>query len=207
MNKTRLKKYASLIARVGANVQKGQEVVIYAELDQPEFVKMVVDECYKAGAKFVSVEWDYQPISKLHYRHCSKTVLGTVHEWQVEKIKRRVEVLPASIYLISEDPDGLAGVNQEKLAYAMRTYISTFIGQFLDNFIFSLIVFVGFAPIFWSGFSWTPLQCATCALTGAIAELIMEIIFSPIGYNITKRWRKDGVGREYLDFVERNKNK
>lgn len=120
MNKTRLKKYASLIARVGANVKKGQEVVIYADLDQPEFVKMVVDECYKAGAKAVSVEWDYQPISKLHYRHCSKTVLGTVHEWQVAKIKRRIDVLPASIYLISDDPDGMAGVNQEKLAYAMR---------------------------------------------------------------------------------------
>ena len=51
MNKKRLQKYASLIARTGANVQKGQEVFITAELDQPEFVKMVVDECYKAGAK------------------------------------------------------------------------------------------------------------------------------------------------------------
>ena len=120
MNKTRLKKYAALIARVGANVKKGQEVIIYAELDQPDFVRMVVDECYKAGAKFVSVEWDYQPLAKLHYRHCSKTVLGTIHDWQVAKIKRRVEVLPACIYLISEDPDGLAGINQEKMAYAMR---------------------------------------------------------------------------------------
>ena len=44
MNKTRLKKYANLIARCGVNVQKGQEVMISAQLDQPEFVKMVVDE-------------------------------------------------------------------------------------------------------------------------------------------------------------------
>ena len=55
-----------------------------------------------------------------------------------------------------KDPDG-------KLAYAMRTYVSTFIGQFLDNFIFSVIVFVGFAPVFWDGFHWTVLQCAMCA--------------------------------------------
>ena len=54
MNKTRLKKYANLIARCGVNVQKGQEVIVMAELDQPEFVKMVVDECYKLGAKKVS---------------------------------------------------------------------------------------------------------------------------------------------------------
>lgn len=97
-------------------------------------------------------------------------------------------------------PDG-------KLAYAMRTYISTFIGQFFDNFIFSVIVFVFFAPIFWDGFCWTVLQCAMCALTGAIAELIMEIIFSPIGYRIAKKWRLESVGKEYFEFIEKEKQK
>ncbi|MBQ8371792.1 MAG: queuosine precursor transporter [Clostridia bacterium] len=92
-------------------------------------------------------------------------------------------------------PDG-------RLAFAMRTYVSTFIGQFLDNFIFSLIVFVGFAPLFWDGFSWTVLQCAMCALTGAVAELIMEILFSPIGYRIATRWKSNAVGREYFDYVK-----
>ena len=46
MNKTILRKYARLIAAVGANVQKGQEVFITAGLDQPEFVAMVVEACY-----------------------------------------------------------------------------------------------------------------------------------------------------------------
>lgn len=90
-----------------------------------------------------------------------------------------------------------------KAAYAMRTYVSTFVGQFMDNFIFSLIVFVGFAPVFWNGFHWSVLQCAMCALTGAVAELMMEVLFSPIGYKITTRWRESRVGREYLDFVQK----
>ena len=90
-----------------------------------------------------------------------------------------------------------------KLAFATRTYVSTFIGQFLDNFIFSVIVFVLFAPIFWNGFCWTWLQCAMCALTGAVAELIMEIIFSPVGYRITKKWREEELGAEYLSYVKR----
>jgi uncharacterized integral membrane protein (TIGR00697 family) len=89
-----------------------------------------------------------------------------------------------------------------KAAYATRTYVSTFIGQFLDNFIFSVIVFVLFAPLFWNGFCWTVLQCAACALTGAIAELLMEIVFSPIGYRITKKWQAENVGKAYLDYVE-----
>jgi uncharacterized integral membrane protein (TIGR00697 family) len=92
-----------------------------------------------------------------------------------------------------------------KLAYAARTYVSTFIGQFLDNFIFSVIVFSFFAPIFWDGFHWTWIQCAMCALTGAVAELIMEIVFSPIGYRITRRWQKEAGGKEYLDFVRMEK--
>ena len=120
MNKTRLKEYARLIARIGANVQKGQEVVINAELDQPEFVKLVVDECYKAGAKKVMVEWTYQPLTKSNVRYCSKTTLGKVEDWQIKKLEHRLETLPAMIYLISEDPDGLAGINQEKLTYSMR---------------------------------------------------------------------------------------
>ena len=98
------------------------------------------------------------------------------------------------------DPNG-------KLAFAVRTYVSTFFGQFFDNFIFSVIVFVFFAPIFWDGFHWTVLQCTTCALTGAVAELIMEILFSPIGYRITQRWRAEAVGKEYLDHLERGKKR
>ena len=89
-----------------------------------------------------------------------------------------------------------------KAAYVTRAYVSTFIGQFIDNFIFSVIVFVGFAPIYWNGFHWTVLQCAMCALTGAVAELIMEIVFSPIGYRITKRWHKEAIGKEYLNYVK-----
>ena len=119
MNKTRLRKYANLIARCGVNVQKGQEVVINAGLDQPEFVKMVVEECYKAGPKEASVEWHYQPLTKAHVRYCSDKVLATVEKWQVEKLEHRAEVLPCMIHLISDDPDGLAGINQKKMAKSM----------------------------------------------------------------------------------------
>lgn len=119
MNKTRLKKYANLIAKCGVNVQKGQEVVVNAGLDQPEFVKMVVEECYKAGAKRVSVEWSYQPLTKLNVRYCTEKVLSTMEKWQIEKLEHRAEVLPCMIHLISEDPDGLAGINQKKMAKSM----------------------------------------------------------------------------------------
>lgn len=93
-----------------------------------------------------------------------------------------------------KNPDG-------KLAFATQSYVSTFVGQFLDNLIFSVIVFVWFAPIFWNGFHWTLLQCVTCALTGAVAELIMEIVFSPIGFKVIQKWKNHRVGDEYLEYI------
>lgn len=120
MKKTVLREYARLIVKKGVNVQKGQEVLIYAELDQPEFVAMVVEEAYKAKAKKVSVEWNYQPLTKLHVRYRSVTTMGTVEEWEKARQQHYVDVVPARIHLISEDPDGLKGINMEKVTKARR---------------------------------------------------------------------------------------
>ncbi len=120
MKKTVLRKYAKLIATVGGNVQKGQEVIVQAELDQPEFVETVVDECYKAGASKVTVEWLHQPLTKLHTRHRSLKVMSHIEDWEVKKLELRVEKLPVMIYLISEDPDGLNGINQTKYQKAQQ---------------------------------------------------------------------------------------
>ena len=69
MKKSVLKQYATLIATVGANVQKGQEVIITAGLDQPEFVAYLAEACYKAGAKKVRVEWNYDALTKIHAKY------------------------------------------------------------------------------------------------------------------------------------------
>ena len=120
MKKTILRKYARLIAECGANVQKGQEVFIQAELDQPEFVQMVVEECYKLKAKKVVVDWDYQPLTKLHVRYRSLATLSKLDNYEEARWQHYVDTVPCRIYLISEDPDGLKGVNQEKMAKAQQ---------------------------------------------------------------------------------------
>ena len=120
MKKTVLREYARLIVRCGVNVQKGQEVMIYADLDQPEFVKLVVEEAYKAKAKKVIVEWNYQPLSKIHVRYQSVKTMGTVTEWQKARRQHMVDTVPCRIHLISEDPDGLKGMNMAKMAKARQ---------------------------------------------------------------------------------------
>lgn len=82
----------------------------------------------------------------------------------------------------------------EFVNFSIRSYISTAIGQFVDNMVFALIVSINF-------FGWTMLQCVMCSATGAIVELLFEVVFSPVGYKISKQWEAENVGKEYLDLV------
>ena len=120
MKKSVLKQYARLIARTGANVQKGQSVLIVAGLDQPEFIELLAAECYRAGASEVEVEWRHQPLTRLAVRYKSAKKLSEVKAWEEEKQKWQAENLPARIVVLSEDPDGLTGINQAKYAKGMQ---------------------------------------------------------------------------------------
>ena len=82
MKKTVMRSYAKLIVRVGANVQKGQEVRVFASLDQPEFIKMLAEECYKAGASRVTVDWNYPELTKLSARYMKLRDLSETREWE-----------------------------------------------------------------------------------------------------------------------------
>lgn len=90
--------------------------------------------------------------------------------------------------LFAKKPDGAA-------AYFCRSYISTAIGQFVDNMIFALLVSHFF-------FGWSLLQCVTCSLTGMVAELICEALFSGVGYAVCGKWKKEKVGEKYFEIKE-----
>lgn len=71
--------------------------------------------------------------------------------------------------------------------FALRAYVSTFLAQFTDNLIFALLV----SRIF---FGWAMVQCLTCALTGAVLELLFEVVFSPLGYRMSRGILEGGKG-------------
>lgn len=118
MKKTIMRKYAKLAVKTGVNLKKGQGCVISAEVEQFEFVRMVEEEAYRAGAKWVMVNWQDQASSKLKYRHESLTTLSNVPKWEEERQQYIVDTLPALIHISSNDPDGLKGVNVQKMQKA-----------------------------------------------------------------------------------------
>ena len=120
MRKTQLQKYAKLLAKVGLNVKKGQTVFIAAGLDQPEFVTMCVEECYKAGASEVFVEWSHQPAEKLSANYRSLESLSELKPWAKAKWEFKAQNYSCRLWIESEDPDGMQGVDQEKMSKARR---------------------------------------------------------------------------------------
>lgn len=75
--------------------------------------------------------------------------------------------------------------------FALRSYVSTLIAQFVDNMVFSTLV----SHVF---FGWTIPQVITCSLTGCFVELLCEVVFSPIGFRVSKKWEEEHIGEEYL---------
>ncbi|MCQ2457045.1 MAG: aminopeptidase, partial [Clostridia bacterium] len=115
MKKTMLRKYARLIAEVGANVQKDQPVLIYVNVDQYAFATLVAEECYKLGAKYVRLEWSHDPLIKMAFKYQSLETLKNVPKWQIEKMKLMAEEFPCRIHIASDDPDGLKGIDIAKM--------------------------------------------------------------------------------------------
>ena len=119
MEEKLLRDYARLIACQGGHVLKGEEVWINAGLEQPEFVSYVVEECYKAGAKSVTVYWHHDPIAKISYKYETVGELARVSPMQIAKFKYWVKKLPVVIHIVSDDPDAMKGVNQNKVTKSM----------------------------------------------------------------------------------------
>ena len=116
MNEKILKKYAELIVRTGANVQPGQVVQLAVSVEQHEFAMMVMEACYKAGAKKVNVDWRSDAQGRLNFQYADEETLGTVLPWEEAKMKQMTEDLPCRIFIASDDPDAMNGIDPGKLS-------------------------------------------------------------------------------------------
>ena len=92
--------------------------------------------------------------------------------------------------LFKKKPDG-------KAAFYCRSYVSTAVGQFVDNFIFAALAFALFAPFY------TLPTLIGISVMGALLEMLCEVIFSPVGYRICVKWQRDGVGKDYLEYCRK----
>ncbi|MGN1095979.1 MAG: aminopeptidase [Eubacteriales bacterium] len=118
MKKSVIEKYARLIARVGAGIEKGDPVIIYSSVEIYEFIETLVKECYLAGASKVDVEWSNDEITKLSFEYRTMRSIKTIPAWKSAKMREIAKTLPCRISIISEAPDSLVGIDRKKFEAA-----------------------------------------------------------------------------------------
>lgn len=113
-----LRKYAQLAVRTGANVQKGQMLVITADVGSADFVRLCVEEAYRAGAGEVQVNWGDETVAKLKFGNESTETLCDIAPWRVEQKRDCIDKKCCFLYIESATPGLLADIDGAKLQAA-----------------------------------------------------------------------------------------
>ncbi|MCQ2772252.1 MAG: aminopeptidase [Bacilli bacterium] len=116
MKKSILKAYAKLIVRTGVAVKRGQPVLIKTNVSNEAFTAMVVEECYKAGATKVVVEWSSEAVARANYKYGKEKYLSELTPMQIASQHWQNDELPCMIWLDCDDPDAFGGLDMEKIA-------------------------------------------------------------------------------------------
>ena len=93
-------------------------------VDQELLANYIVEDCYKLGARLVTVEWQSDKLSKTQYKKASVKALSEFPLWKEEKQKYINQTLPAVIFIESSNPDALKGINQKKVSEVHKNLIS-----------------------------------------------------------------------------------
>ena len=114
MKKSIMKKYASTVVKIGANVKKGQYVIITASVNQSEFIKYLVEECYKAKARYVKVNFFSDDISRLSYQNVKYDTYIENSKLREPELESYSKILPVNIYVEDSDPDIYNGIDMSE---------------------------------------------------------------------------------------------
>ncbi|MCQ2792599.1 MAG: aminopeptidase, partial [Bacilli bacterium] len=118
--------YAKLAVKRCLNFPKGDSVRIFANFDQLDFIGMLVEECYLAGAARVYVNWTYTEIDRIIKEKTSLASLKALHPLTKQEIDFDVKNKVHHIYVVSILPNYLNGLDEERSSaeyLARRRYL------------------------------------------------------------------------------------
>ncbi|WP_332238997.1 aminopeptidase [Sporolactobacillus sp. KGMB 08714] len=117
----KLEKYADLAVNVGANVQRGQEVIIKAPVDAAELVRIVTEKAYEAGAKRVFFNWTDDRLDHLRLKYAAEDVLRDYPAWKAAGLETLVQRGAACIDIRTPGIGITDGIDPHKLAVDQQT--------------------------------------------------------------------------------------
>lgn len=111
----RLEEYAKIIIQKGLGLQEDQPLIINISAAHGAFAELLVEEAYRQGSSDVRVEFYHQPLTRLHYAYRTTENLSRVSPRIIAEFEENIERKPATLFIDSSDPDGLQGIDQEKM--------------------------------------------------------------------------------------------
>lgn len=124
-----LQHYAQLAVEVGVNIQPNQVLFVTAATDTVEFVRLITEKAYDAGARQVIVDFNDDTISRLRFEKAPADSFSEFPEWKVLERERLAQQGAAFMSIVSQSPDLLSGVDSTRIASQQKAA-----GQALDNF-------------------------------------------------------------------------
>jgi aminopeptidase len=131
----RLERYAQLAVEVGANLQPGQLLLIQAYPEQAELARAVVACAYKAGARFVDVNYSDQRVRRSLIESGPEEMLSWSQPWLVERLKYATAEKAAKINFSGDpEPGLLADLDPARVAEArQRELLETSLQQHVED--------------------------------------------------------------------------
>lgn len=117
-----LDKYADLITHVGINVKAGQDIIIYAEIDQADLVHRIMNAAYNLGANQVLVEWKDTVLQREFLKHADQATLTNIPAWVSVRAESLMANQTSRISIVSSDPDGYGDVPSDRVSLYEQAY-------------------------------------------------------------------------------------
>jgi len=114
--KENMQKYAEAVLKVGVNLQPNQVLYIQASTEALQFVRLVTKEAYKCSAKNVVVHFTDDEVTLMKYQHATDDTFMECPIWYKIQREDMIEKRAAFLFIESEDPDLLAGVDPKRIA-------------------------------------------------------------------------------------------
>lgn len=115
-----LEKYAELAVKKGVNVQKGQTLVIKAPISAIEFVRVVTEKAYQAGAKHIYFDWSDDVLTLTKFKHAPDEAFEEYPEWKAKGYEELAKNGAAFLDIRTPDLDLLNGIDSKKIAAANK---------------------------------------------------------------------------------------
>jgi aminopeptidase len=120
-----LERYAELVVRVGANVQAGQDVGIYAHVEQAPFARALTEAAYEAGARYVTALYADQYVKRQLIIHGDDETLEWSTPWDLERLEHFARVQGAMISIAGDpNPDVFADLDGVRVGKARPKALS-----------------------------------------------------------------------------------